>query len=115
MGKVISFFFGLCLGTTGLYAQTDSILTVRELNFIEGSFSDFYVDNLDNVYLLNKDNQVKKLNNKGDSVSVFNALRKYGDIYSIDVSNPLKILVYYKEFGTIVVLDRFLSSINTID
>ena len=32
---------------------------------------------------------------------------RYGKIAYIDVSNPLKILLFYQEFGTIVTLDRF--------
>jgi len=34
---------------------------------------------------------------------------------SIDVTNPLKILLYYKKFTTVVVLDRFLNIRNTIN
>ena len=33
----------------------------------------------------------------------------------IDATNPLKILVYYREFTTIIELDRFLNIVNTID
>jgi hypothetical protein len=33
----------------------------------------------------------------------------------VDVSNPLKILLYYKDFSTIVMLDRFLNIRNIID
>ncbi len=96
-------------------AQLDTSLNLKQQNFIEGAYTNFYVDNLNNIYLLNKNNQLKKLNTNGDSVAVSNALKKYGDIYSVDVSNPLKIIVYYKDFSTILILDRFLSSLNTID
>lgn len=96
-------------------AQPDTLIHLQQQNFIEGSYNNFYIDNLNNIYLLNKNNQLKKLSANGDSVAVSNALKKYGDIYSVDVSNPLKILVYYKDFSTLVILDRFLSSLNTID
>jgi hypothetical protein len=96
-------------------AQFDTSIKLQQQYFIEGSYTDFYIDNLNNIYLLNKNNQLKKLNDKGDSVSVSNALRKFGDIYSVDISNPLKILVYYKDFSTLIILDRFLSTVNTID
>jgi hypothetical protein len=76
---------------------------------------DFTVDNLGNIYVLNSDNQLKKLSARGDSLAVFNDVRRYGKIATIDVTNPLKILVYYREFTTIVELDRFLNLINTID
>jgi len=79
------------------------------------SLVDFTIDNLGNIYVLNRDNQLKKLSPQGDSLGVFNDVRRYGKIASIDVTNPLKILVYYQEFTTIIELDRFLNIVNTID
>jgi hypothetical protein len=76
---------------------------------------DFYVDALGSLYILNKNDQLKKVDANGDSVAVFSAIRRYGQLYSIDVTNPLKILLYYKDFGTVVTLDRFLSVRNTLD
>ena len=76
---------------------------------------DFTADNLGNIYVLNKDNQLKKLGPNGDSLAVFNDVRRYGKIATVDATNPLKILVYYREFTTILELDRFLNIINTID
>jgi hypothetical protein len=110
----IFIFINALIGFTAK-AQTDSIINLTEQQFLQGSYTNFYVDNLNNVYLLNSDNQIKKINDKGDSVAVANALKRFGDIYSMDVSNSLKIAVYYKDFTTIVVLDRFLKNINTID
>jgi hypothetical protein len=83
--------------------------------FIPGSFTDFEVDNLGNMYVLNADNRLKKLSATGDSLAVFNDVRRYGRVTYIDAANPLKILLYYQEFGTIVMLDRFLNNINSID
>ena len=76
---------------------------------------DFTVDNLGNIYVLNSDNQLKKLGPHGDSLAVFNDVRRYGKITTIDATNPLKLLVYYREFTTVVELDRFLNLINTVD
>lgn len=82
---------------------------------IPGTYSNFYCDNLGNIFLLTTNNQLKKYNATFDSAGVFNDVRRYGDIFSADVNNPLKIAVYYKDFATIVVLDRFLNIRNTID
>jgi hypothetical protein len=82
---------------------------------IQADIVDFTVDNLGNMYVLSKDNQLKKLNANGDSLAVFNDVRKYGKIWSVDASNPLKLLVYYREFTMIIELDRYLNVINTID
>ena len=95
-------------------AQKDSSFILNKT--FAGDFSFFTVDNLENIYLVNNaTNQLKKLNSNGDSAGVFNNVRKYGKLYSIDATNPLKLLLYYKNFATIVVLDRFLNVRNTIN
>jgi hypothetical protein len=94
-------------------AQADT--TFRLMRTMTGDIVDFTVDNLDNVYVLNSRNQVKKFDAKGDSVAVYNDVKKYGQATLIDVSNPLKILLYYRDFTTVVMLDRFLNAVNSID
>ncbi len=83
-------------------------------NFIAGDFSYMDIDVLDNLYII-KSNQLKKINAKGDSAGIFNDVKKYGNPTLLDISNPLKILLYYKSFSTVVVLDRFLSFRNSIN
>jgi hypothetical protein len=83
--------------------------------FIPGDFTSMDIDVLDNIYLMTAGNQLKKLNANGDSVSVFNDVKKYGNPGFIDVSNPLKILVYYPNFSTVVILDRLLTFRNSIN
>ncbi len=95
------------------FAQQDSVLKFEKR--ITGDFTYFTVDNLDNIYLVNSNNQLKKLNSNGDSAGVFNEVRKYGKLFSIDVTNPLKLLLYYQNFSTVVVLDRFLNVRNVIN
>ena len=95
------------------HSQVDTMF--RQVKTLRGDIVGFTVDNLDNIYLLSSTNQVKKLNAHGDSVAVFNDVKNYGQATLIDVSNPLKVLLYYRDFGTIVVLDRLLNVRNTID
>lgn len=106
---LISLLFA-CLSSI---AQTDT--SFKLIRTISGDIKAFTVDNLDNVYLLSSTNQVKKLNANGDSVGVYNNVKRFGQATLIDVSNPLKVLLYYRDFATIVVLDRFLNVVNTID
>jgi len=115
-------FFGymllglLLMGGRHCFAQGADTASPFQLTRILGpDIVDFAVDNLGNIYTLSKDNRLKKLSPQGDSLAVFNDVRRYGQIASIDVTNPLKILVYYREFTTIIELDRFLNIINTID
>jgi hypothetical protein len=102
---------GFVFGTA--IAQTDSAFSF--VKTISGSYTDFNVDNLGNIYLITAGNQLKKIRSNGDSVGVFNDVKRYGTVSFIDVTNPLKILLYYKNFATVVVLDRFLNMRNSIN
>ena len=102
----------ICLSSV---AQSQNESPYKLISMIRGDIADFAVDNLDNVYVLTSTDQLKKYNASGDSVAVFNNVKKFGKISTIDVSNPLKVLLYYKDFATVVVLDRLLATRNTID
>jgi len=106
-------FFILIFSSLLLNAQEDTAFKL--LRTINGDIVDFAVDNLDNVYLFNSTNQLKKLNAHGDSVAVYNDVKRYGRAAYIDVSNPLRLLLYYKDFSTIVTLDRLLNIRSVID
>ena len=82
---------------------------------IPGNFSLMEVDVLNNIYLITTGNQLKKYNANGDSMAVFNDVKKYGNPTLMDVSNPLKVLLYYKNYSTVVMLDRLLSQRNSIN
>jgi hypothetical protein len=95
------------------FAQKDSsFVLVRSYH---GDIAGVAVDNLDNLYIVSSTGQLKKLNSRGDSVGVFNGIRAYGKLSAIDVTNPLKPLLFYKDFSTVVVLDRFLASRVSLD
>ena len=91
---------------------SDSFVLVKNYT---GSIADVAMDNFDNLYIISTTGQIKKLNADGDSVGVYNQTKNYGKLYTIDVSNPLKILLFYKDFSSIVILDRFLANQSSID
>lgn len=108
-------FITICLFLLCAIASLAQSDTYRLEKRYDGGITDFSVDNLGNVYIVFKTGQLKKLNANGDSVAVFNAVRNYGTLYSIDATNPLKLILFYRDYGTIVALDRFLNVRNTID
>ena len=110
--KIILFFCCSFLAAMHLSAQKDSSFYYSKT--FPGDFTYFTVDNLDNIFLLSNTNQLKRISPNGDS-AVFNDVRKYGKLFSIDATNPLKVLLFYKNFSTIVVLDRNLNVRNTIN
>src|SRR5258707_8265312 len=111
MNKRLTIVLFLFFATGSAYAQADT--SFQFIKSIKGDIVAFTVDNLDNIYLLSSTNQVKKLNANGDSVAVFNDVKKFGQATLIDVSNPLKVLLYYRDFATILILDRILAIRNT--
>lgn len=92
--------------------QTPAFHFRKMITVNAGSFA---VDNLGNLFVFSATGQLKKLDDSGDSVAVFNDVRRYGKLYAVDVSNPLKVLLYYKDYGTVLVLDRLLNVRTSID
>jgi hypothetical protein len=80
-----------------------------------GDILDAAMDNLDNLYVVSSSGQVKKYDANGDSAGIYSQTRNFGKLFSIDVTNPLQPLLFYKDFSTVVLLDRFLTSRATID
>lgn len=110
MRKII-LLISLCLAVMFVAAQPGFTRTKT----LQGKWHDFEVDNLGNIYLIAGDMQIKKLNEHFDSIGVFNEVRIYGTLHSIDASNPLRIILWYKDFATLVILDRFLNRRTIID
>ncbi|RYZ46598.1 MAG: hypothetical protein EOO14_24420, partial [Chitinophagaceae bacterium] len=111
MKQFFSIFF-LLLATIS-FAQVDSSFLL--LRSYQGDVVNAAIDNLDNLYVVSSTGQVKKFNNRGDSVAVFNGVRAHGKLHALDVTNPLKPLLFYKDFSTVVILDRLLSSRSSLD
>src|ERR1700757_1056337 len=111
--KIILFVIFFTPATLPAIAQKDSSITY--IKMIPGDYKYFTVDNLGDVYLVTANDQLKKFKANGDSIGVFNDVKKFGTLTSIDATNPLKVLLYYEDFATVVTLDRFLNVLNTIN
>src|SRR2546425_377669 len=76
-------------------AQSDSVI-FKFQNSIPYPIQSFTINNLGEFYIINTNNQLKKLNDKGDSVGVFNQVTKYGKLSYVEAQNPWKtILSFY--------------------
>lgn len=69
------------------------------------------VDNFGNFYAIG-DNQIIKFDRMGNKFQIYQEV-KYGKIGAVDISNPMKIVVYYPDFMQAVLLDRFLAYFTT--
>jgi hypothetical protein len=72
------------------------------------------IDNLGNIYVLDIDNKLTKHNQEG-KLLFEHYDKQLGIVDAIDVSNPLQILMYYKDYGHVKYLDNTLAPIQTID
>jgi len=98
---------------TSSLAQKDSAFRfLQEIPFPVSSFS---VDNIGALYLITPGNQLKKYNEQGDSVGVFNEVTKYGKLSYVDAENPWKTILFYQNFSTIVLLDKYLKVVTAIN
>ena len=80
-----------------------------------GHFSLIEADHLGNVYGVTNDGYLKKYSASGDSVAGWYNVRARGIPTVLDVSNPMRVLLYYRNYSTLVVLDRLLVQRNVID
>lgn len=77
----------------------------------------FTTDNIGNSYFI-KNDEIRKYNAQGELLKIFSA-KNLGNISSVDASNPLRVLVFYRDFASLLFLDDLLSqngdAINMLD
>ena len=111
--KIIFFLTLISCNNTAALIETDT--TSPEKVFInEKNIVAFYIDKLDNHYTLTKEGMLRRYNDKGVFKYEYSN-RFYGAADQIDVSNPQKILLFYRDFQKIIVLDNTLSEFSRID
>ncbi len=72
----------------------------------------FTTDDFGNIFLI-KGQNIKKINSEGKEIANFQNVY-FGNIHQIDVSNPLRILVFYKEFNQLLFLDKNLHELSQV-
>ncbi len=92
-----------------------SLLAQKKMIAVPENTTAVYADNLSDYYLVTSNNQVIKKRFNGDSVATFNYNKKAGALTKIDVTNPFKILAFYKTFSTVVILDNHLSQKGVVN
>jgi hypothetical protein len=96
-----------------LWAQ--QVASPQQVGEIKGEFIYMRPDLLGNIFTLAQGGQLKKYNAVFDSTGVFNEVKRFGKLHSIKTDNPLRTLLYFKLYKTILMLDRFMQVVNRID
>lgn len=102
---ILLFFISLC---SSIKAQEYTLK--GEINNIEGKFT---TDPLGNIYIYNK-GDITKFNSDGIEISRFST-REFGDISSVDASNPMKVMVVFSDFSKVMILDASLGKNSSLD
>lgn len=101
---IIAIIFLITSGLNSLHAQSDSIVGV----------SDFSLDGFGNLYVAKKNSEFIKINPEGKILRV-NSRKDLGVPTSINAENPLRILIFYREQGWLIVADNQLAFQFEID
>lgn len=90
--------------TSSGFAQNDTLKGI----------SNFTLDRLGNCYAIKNATEIIKIDGNGKLLNS-NSRRDLGAVDLIDATDPLRILVFYKDFGVISILDNQLSKQNDIN
>ena len=80
----------------------------RKLNL---NIESIEIDNLQNIYTI-KNTTVSKYDKKGNYLAEYSNSH-YGHIASCDVSDPMRIILFYEEFNQLIFLDNELAEISS--
>jgi hypothetical protein len=111
--KLIKWIVFLLLSSFTMLAQNTApnLLLVKTLDVQAQLISS---DKLGNLYAISN-HEILKYDANGKLLQK-NSIKSLGNIYTLDVSNPMKILAFYKDYNKIVFLDNMLAaSENSID
>ncbi|TAF82931.1 MAG: hypothetical protein EAZ51_01385 [Sphingobacteriales bacterium] len=96
----------LCSLSSNIFAQ--NFTCIAEIDTVANLAA---LDNFGNLFLVTPKNEVMKFNPKGKFLWNYTN-NAYGDINQIDVSDPLRVILYYPAYQQIVVLNNNLSEIS---
>lgn len=88
------------------YHAPDYFILAEDIEMVE-------MDHLGNIYIVDQQNRLSKFDTTG--LRMFNVVNNnLGGIHSIDVGNPFKIMIFYRDQQTVLLLDNTLSEIQRI-
>jgi hypothetical protein len=88
--------------------------TLRTLATRPISARSITTDELGNIYAIHTDNTLGRYNERGDSTGFYRSALN-GNLSFVDATNPLRLLLYYRSFNKIQLLDRQLALKSEVD
>ncbi len=101
---------GLLIGAFFLFAFSGPLQQQYQLvNKVDINSGFMTSDMLKNVYIINEDKQLIRYDSTGRATGGYNDTR-FGELHSVDATSPFNVLLFYKDFSTVVMAD---SRLNT--
>jgi hypothetical protein len=101
-----------CLMMIGLFNYQSHAQNFKLVAKIDTVAKMAQLDNFGNLFIITPANDVLKFNAKGKFLWNYSN-KSFGDVSQIDVTDPMRVILYYHGFQQIVVLNNNLSEIST--
>lgn len=111
MQRIKYLLSGILFLLTAPVSASDTVQIIRSIPIDARLIA---MDELENTYAVRNDNMLIRYDNRGDSTGFYRGVLN-GDITIADVTNPLRILLYYAGYSKAMLLDRMLSEKSEID
>lgn len=110
----ISFLFLLCCFSLSCQSIKSTQVNLSDHYLLQGQFEQIKIDKLGFLYLLNDNNELLKFDEDLNLLFKY-SINSLGDVATIDVSNPQKIILYFSDYQFILFLDNTLSEIKRLN
>lgn len=101
----------LCMLPSSWAIAADTLRTLANRPISARSIT---TDELGNIYAIHTDNTLTRYSERGDSTGFYRSSLN-GNLGFIDATNPLRLLLYYRSFNKIQLLDRQLALKSEVD
>ena len=101
-----SLILAVMLGSTNVYSQQYTLIAK-----IDTAAKFATVDNLGNLFVVTPKNELLKFNPNGKFLWNYTN-KSYGEITQLDVTDPLRVILYYQAYQQVIVLNNNLSEIS---
>lgn len=109
--SVLGYFKKLLFVFLLLFFSLNARAQLQQITQIDTVAKAVYADNLNNVYLLSPSDELLKYTPDGKLKWRYSNNR-FGKMHSVDVSDPLRIILFYADFQQVVVLNNNLTEIT---
>lgn len=89
------------------------IISFVLLTSVEADATFLTTDYLQNGYFITAHNEFQKIDSSGNLLATYNQNR-FGKLHFADATNPMKLILSYPEYGTVVMLDNTLSEVSVL-